>query len=128
MSSQLYVECMSDLNDARTESEAQKRIAQAALAEQLGSLADYLSTEFGEDVTARAEGQSVVISFGDRGVLTMRKGADLDSTGLDEADLNRINLDERAQSELDAIYRLIEQLDAIEISSRESGEDRSRRP
>jgi hypothetical protein len=119
---------MSDLNDERTESQEQRKVAEMALAEQLGTLSDYLAGELGEDVSVRAEGDAVIVGLSDRGTLILRRGAPVDAGGIEQETVDRISLDEKAQSELDAVYRLLDQLDAIDIRSRGPNRNQPRRP
>jgi hypothetical protein len=74
------------------------------------------------------ENQAVTVQLGARGTIVFRKGAVAETVTLEQSDIDEIAFDERVQSELDTIERLIEQLDAIGIRSREAGRVRARRP
>ena len=116
---------MSDLNDPRTERAEQAKVAHAALGEQLNSLERYLTTVTGTTATCERDRNGVRIRMQDRGQFLLRRGAVVESLTFDRAEVDRLLLDERVQSELDAIERLIDQLDSLEI--RENTVDVERR-
>lgn len=104
---------MSDLNDERTESSSQRTVAESALWKQLHTLRDRVAEVTGEDVDVRPEDGAVVISMGESGTLTVRRGAPLDTDGIGQQTLDAVTLDETVRAELDAVARLFDQLDAI---------------
>lgn len=104
---------MSDLNDERTESTAQRTVAETALWDQLHSLRDRVEAITGENTDVRPEEGAVVVRIGELGTLTMRRGSPIDTATLEQSTIDAITLDETVQAELDAVSRLFDQLDAI---------------
>lgn len=75
----------------------------------------------GSGIARRGEAGAIRIGVPGEGWVAFRKSAPVDGEGLPEALVERMQMDERFGSELDALARVTEQLDVLEMRERETG-------
>ena len=106
---------MSDINDISTQDIAAREEAHAELRTRLEAASALLSALLKEPLRADVQGQSLTVTNDAGASFSLRKGSLSAVEGYTQKTVENALLDDRLAAELDAIFRLVEQLEAIDI-------------